>query len=398
MSEELRVNSGERKMVKLGEVCEIINGYAFKSNNYTVSGIRIMRITNVKKGKIIDEDTKFYSKSEYNNIKEYILRENDILISLTGNVGRVGILTKELLPAALNQRVACLRIKNENKLVINYIFQYLNSDKFENACIKDSKGVAQKNMSTEWLKLFEIPLPPLAEQQRIAATLDWVQMIIDAKKQQLDKLDLLVKARFVEMFGDPVRNEKSWTMATLGEIADIRIGPFGTLLHKEDYIVDGHPLINPSHIVGGKIQVDSRLTVSKEKYEELSAYRLYVDDIILGRRGEMGRCAVVKEEGMLCGTGSIIIRPREVVKAYFLKNIISSPSYKKLIKDKAVGGTMMNLNIPIVSSLIFPVLPIDLQKQFIVFSENVDKVRFEISKSLEQTEKLYKALMQRYFE
>ena len=160
----------------------------------------------------------------------------------------------------------------------------------------------------------------------------------------------MVKSRFIELFGDPIRNEKGWPIVTLGEVAEIRIGPFGSLLHKEDYIVGGHALVNPSHIIDGNICTDDKLTVSDEKYEELSAYRLSIGDLVLGRRGEMGRCAVVYEDGLLCGTGSIIIRPKEKMKPYFLQNIISSPGYKRIIEDKAVGVTMMNLNVPIVSS------------------------------------------------
>lgn len=181
------------------------------------------------------------------------------------------------------------------------------------------------------------------------------------------------QSRFIELFGDPIRNEKGWPIVTLGEVAEIRIGPFGSLLHREDYIVGGHALVNPSHIIDGNICTDDNLTVSDEKYEELSAYRLSIGDLVLGRRGEMGRCAVVYEDGLLCGTGSIIIRPKEKMKPYFLQNIISSPGYKRIIEDKAVGVTMMNLNVPIVSSLTIPLLPIDMQEQFIAFMHQTDK-------------------------
>ena len=178
------------------------------------------------------------------------------------------------------------------------------------------------------------------------------------------------------MFGDVINNDRNWPMATMGDVAEIKIGPFGTLLHKEDYIVGGHALVNPSHIVDGKISVDISLTISDEKYEELTAYHLKIDDIVLGRRGEMGRCAVVREEGLLCGTGSLIIRPNDKLKPYFLQTIISNPTYKKIIEDKAVGVTMMNLNVPIVESLRIPMLPIELQNDFIFFMEQVDKSKY----------------------
>ena len=213
----------------------------------------------------------------------------------------------------------------------------------------------------------EIELPTIEQQREIVFQLDSVESIVSLRKQQLSKLDELVKSRFIEMFGDVINNDRNWPMATMGDVAEIKIGPFGTLLHKEDYIVGGHALVNPSHIVDGKIAVDIGLTISDEKYEDLSAYHLKIDDIVLGRRGEMGRCAVVREDGLLCGTGSLIIRPNDRLKPYFLQTIISNPTYKKIIEDKAVGVTMMNLNVPIVESLRVPMLPIELQNDFISF-------------------------------
>ena len=258
-------------------------------------------------------------------------------------------------------------------------------------------GATRQKLTQADMREIEIPLPALNEQHVIVDNLNKIFTLISLRKQQLSKLDELVKSRFIEMFGDVINNDRNWPMATMGDVAEIKIGPFGTLLHKEDYIVGGHALVNPSHIVDGKISVDISLTISDEKYEELSAYHLKIDDIVLGRRGEMGRCAVVKEEGLLCGTGSLIIRPNDRLKPYFLQTIISNPTYKKIIEDKAVGVTMMNLNVPIVESLRVPMLPIALQNDFISFMEQVDKSKFEFQKSLEKLETLKKALMQKYF-
>ena len=250
--------------------------------------------------------------------------------------------------------------------------------------------------TSDFLSL-KIPIPDMATQRHIATVLDKVKALITLRKQQLDKLDELVKARFVEMFGDPVRNDKNWPIVALGELAEIRIGPFGTLLHKEDYIEGGHALVNPSHIVDGKIVIDTQLTISDSKYEELSAYALQKGDIVLGRRGEMGRCAVVHEDGLLCGTGSMIIRPGEQMKPYFLQNILSSPGYKKIIEDKAVGVTMLNLNVPIVSALTVPLLPLDFQKQYVEFMQKIDTQRLTVQQGLDKLETMKKALMQKYF-
>lgn len=181
--------------VKLGDVCEIINGYAFKSNLYEENGIRI---TNVQKGYIEDTEPKFYNLNLKRELNKYMLYEKDLLISLTGNVGRVGILKKEMLPAALNQRVGCIRVLNKSRLDKNYLFNVLNNKLFENECINNSKGIAQKNLSTEWLKEYKINLPSLEEQKNIANKLDKVQKIIDIRKKQIEELDKLIKSQFVE--------------------------------------------------------------------------------------------------------------------------------------------------------------------------------------------------------
>jgi len=158
--------------VRLGDVCEILNGFAFKSEGYRDHGIRIIRISNVQKGAVVDSDPKFYPTNAGNEFVQYMLRANDLLVSLTGNPGRVGLVPVELLPAALNQRVACLRPLDENRLSTRYLFYLLDADRFERACVNSSYGMAQKNLSTEWLKEYQITLPSLQEQRCIVAKLD----------------------------------------------------------------------------------------------------------------------------------------------------------------------------------------------------------------------------------
>ena len=258
-------------------------------------------------------------------------------------------------------------------------------------------GATRQKLNQAEMRKMEIPLPPLDEQRRIAAVLDKVSGLIAKRREQLDKLDELVKARFVEMFGDPVSNPYNWEKVPLSELADIRIGPFGSLLHKEDYIEGGHPLVNPSHIIDGKIVIDEKLTVSHQKYIELEAYHLKAGDVVMGRRGEMGRCAVVSQEGLLCGTGSLLIRPKGKVTADYIQKIISFPSFKKMIEDLAVGQTMPNLNVPIVSAFKIIKPPMQVQENYYTLVTQVDKSKLTIQQSLDKLEVLKKALMQQYF-
>lgn len=244
----------------------------------------------------------------------------------------------------------------------------------------------------------KLPNYTVAEQHQIAKILDKVTDLIDKHKKQLQKLDELVKARFVEMFGDPVSNPYGWEKISLCELADIKIGPFGSLIHKEEYIEGGYALINPSNIIDGKISIDTKLTVSKIKYDELNSYHLRVGDLILGRRGEMGRCAIVEKEGLICGTGSLRIRTKGKVTSDYLQKIISFPSFKKTIEDMAVGQTMPNLNVSIVSGFQIIMPPLEVQQQYYSFIELIDGLKTQIQENIEKIETLKKALMQKYFE
>ena len=129
----------------LGNIVDIINGYAFKSSEYVSEGIRIIRIANVQKGYIEDEMPAYYPLDRETEISKFKLYNGDLLISLTGNVGRVAILTDDFLPAALNQRVACLRIKHDAKADLQFLFTLMNHDDFEKDCIRYAGGIAQKN-------------------------------------------------------------------------------------------------------------------------------------------------------------------------------------------------------------------------------------------------------------
>ena len=169
------------------------------------------------------------------------------------------------------------------------------------------------------------------------------------------------------------------------------------MLHKEDYITGGHALVNPSHIVDGKIAPDDKLTISDEKYDELSAYHLRTGDVVMGRRGEMGRCAVVEQPGLLCGTGSLLIRTNGDLSADYIQKIISFPSFKRTIEEMAVGQTMPNLNVPIVSAFQIIKPPKSVQNQYYSFVAQVDKSKAVVQKALDKAQLLFDSLMQKYF-
>ena len=252
-----------------------------------------------------------------------------------------------------------------------YVVQYMHLEMY-------FTGATIPHIYFKDYKAEQFNLDAMERQKEIVASLQKVETFIKVRQQQLQKLDELVKARFVELFGDPISNPHGFDKVDLSELADIKIGPFGSLLHKGDYIEGGYALLNPSHIIDGKIAPDSELTVSREKYEELSAYHLKAGDVVMGRRGEMGRCAVVPCDGYLCGTGSLLIRTKGDVTADYIQKIISFPSFKKAIEDMAVGQTMPNLNVPIVSKFQIIKPPIEVQHSYYAFVEQTDKSKLQV--------------------
>ncbi len=317
-------------------------------------------------------------------------RENELSITVAarGTIGFTAIRREPFLPVVRLITV----VPDLSTVSERYLYYALRN------CKPASSGTSIPQLTVPDIKKNEIELYSLSVQETIADKLDAVGRVIELRQQQLQKLDDLVKARFIELFGDPISNPHGFDKVDLSELADIKIGPFGSLLHKEDYIEGGYALLNPSHIIDGKIAPDSKLTVSREKYEELSAYRLKAGDVVMGRRGEMGRCAVVPCDGYLCGTGSLLIRTKGDVTADYIQKIISFPSFKKAIEDMAVGQTMPNLNVPIVSSFQIIKPPIEVQHSYYAFVEQTDKSKVAIQKALDEAQLLFDSLMQKYFE
>ena len=250
----------------------------------------------------------------------------------------------------------------------------------------------------KFLKEARISLPDdIAEQRRIADILDKADAIRRKRQQSLKLIDELVKSQFIEMFGDPVKNPMGWEVKSIEEFSIVKIGPFGSLLHAEDYIENGVPLINPSHIIDEKIRPDISLTISSQKFQAMPAYALRKNDVVLGRRGEIGRCAVVGDGEFLCGTGSMYIRVEHSYHPLVLQKILAHESMRALLTDKAVGITMKNLNAGIIAKQLVPRPPIALQNEFARFAEQADKSKFAMQRQLREIEILSSALKQKFF-
>lgn len=377
------------KSITIGDACEVLNGYAFKSEKYIESGIRVIRISNVQKGYIEDNTPAFYP-IDSTGLEKYMLEENDLLISLTGNVGRVALLSKDFLPAALNQRVACLRLKTD-KITKGYLYHILNSDFFEQQCVNSSKGVAQKNMSTEWLKEYSIPLYSIKKQTEISSILDAVQLIISKRKIQLIKLDEIIKARFVEMFGE-CKNRIS--MADLCSI--ITDGTH----QPPKFQLTGIPFILVSNLSENKVTYNTEKYISDETYEELyKRTPIEKGDILLSTVGSYGHPAVVVEDRKFLFQRHIAyLKPKqELINSIYLHSAILSPYIQKQIEERVKGIAQKTLNLSEIRKISVPVPNMDLQTQFADFVNQIDKSKVVIQKHLEKAQLLFDSLMQEYF-
>jgi type I restriction enzyme M protein len=187
--------------VPLSEVARVKNGFAFKSEEYVDKGLRVMRIKNVQKAKVIDDDPKFMAAERAQEFADYVLKAGDILMSLTGNVGRVGRLEREHEPALLNQRVAQIEILDHNRVDADFLFAMLNTDQFELDAIQAATGVAQANLSSKWVADYKIPLPPLDVQKEIVAALATCQVEIARLQKAISLQEQHIKQAVARVWG-----------------------------------------------------------------------------------------------------------------------------------------------------------------------------------------------------
>lgn len=379
--------------IKIGDVCDILNGYAFKSENYVDSGIRIIRISNVQKGYIEDSTPAFYSFDTM-GLSKFMLEEGDLLMSLTGNVGRVAILEKELLPAALNQRVACLRLKS-NKITKSYLFHFLNSNFFEQQCIMASNGVAQKNMSTEWLKDYEIPLYTPNQQEEIVTVLNAAQSILSSRRQQLQKLDELVKARFIEMFGDPVVNKKGWDAEILNNLCNgIGDGLHGTPEYDD---AGKYAFINGNNLMNGAIEVTP--STKMVNAETFGKYYIEISEnaILLSINGTLGKLAFYNGEEIILGKSACYCNLKSEINREFVYGVMQTNAFSNFLERNATASTIKNVGLKAIREFRLILPPEGLQKQFVKFSKQVDKSKAVAQKALDEAQLLFDSLMQKYF-
>ena len=372
---------------KLGELVQVLNGYAFKSSLYENQGIRVLRITNVQKGNIVDDDPKYYPLSLTDEIRNYLLKESDLLMSLTGNVGRVGLLTKEMLPAALNQRVACLRILS-NSLNLGFLFHYLNSDKFEQDAVLSAKGIAQKNMSTEWLKDYKLPLPPISVQQLIVSELDKINELIRLEKEQLKDYDNLAQSIFYEMFGD-----EKYERRKLKNIVKVKSGQVSPL--EDPYCDMVH--VGPANIESNTGRLINLKTAKEENL--ISGKYLFDSSMVLYSkiRPNLNKVTIADFEG-ICSADMYPLIPSKSIDKKFLLFILKQKEFLSyaIANSGRANIPKINREALLEYSTILP--PLSLQLQFAERLALIEQQKAEIQNTIADLETLLASRMQYWFD
>ena len=376
---------------RLGDICTFVGGGtpSKKNPNFYNGSIpwATVRDMNVR---VIKTTEHSITPDAVQQSATNIIPKGEVVISTHVGLGKVCFLGQD---TAINQDLKAV-IPNGG-LSRRYLYYWFTSKADE--LIANGKGATVKGVTLDFVKNLKIQVLPARDQEVVSDTLDKVNHIIELADAQVSRLNQLVKSQFVEMFGEPVSNPKKWNVKRISEFADVRIGPFGSLLHKEDYIQGGHPLVNPSHMVDGTIVPDNDLTLSDSKYKELVAYQLRLNDVVIARRGEIGRCALVEKEGFFCGTGSMFVRIKKDCRADYLQRVISYPTFAARLEDAAVGITMKNINAGMIEDCPIPLPPLAIQREFAAFVAKVDKLAFAARQRRDTARKLYRAKIQEFF-
>ncbi len=378
----------ERKKIK--EVADVIGGSTPKTNVEEYWGGNNYWVTpaELDGSKYIEKTVRCITSNAVDKTNLTLMPSGTVLLSSRAPIGKVCI-TKA--PMYCNQGFKNLICKELLYNEFAYYFLKHNVDYLQSL----GTGATFKEISKKVVENVTIPVPPLSEQQHIVEELDLLSSIIEKKKTQLRELDNLAQSLFYEMFGD----NADCSTKKIKDIAIVKIGPFGSSLHKSDYVSGGTPLINPIHMSEGKILPDENFTITNEKKKELETYLLQTNDIIFGRRGDIGRCALVtrKENGYLCGTGSLFVRFQVNINPIYCINYLSTRFVKDYLVQNAKGATMLNLNSKIIENVPMLLPSLDLQNQFASKIEAIEHQKELIKQSIKEVETLFNSRMDYYF-
>jgi type I restriction enzyme S subunit len=388
---------------RLGDITTLITkgttpttlGYEFQ--NIGVNFLKIECFDD--NGNFIADKVAHVSEECNQKLKRSQLQSGDILFSIAGAIGRVAIVTEEMLPANTNQALAIIRIKNED-IYLPYVKLILTSPIVKEQFEKKKQGVAQLNLSLKDISDLYIPIPDKKKQIEYANLFDKIYKIIRERKQEIQKLDELIKARFVEMFGDCKTNPKAWKTRHLEEVAEVGSSK---RVFVEELQETGIPFYRGTEVgvlAEGKT-VDPELFITEEHYKSLckATGTPQMGDLLMPSICPDGRIWVVNtntpfyfKDGRVLWVHDIVPSYNPIFLLYTLKDRIMT-DYSSI----ASGTTFAELKIFALKKCQIFDVPIELQNQFADFVTQVDKSKVAVQKALDETQLLFDCLMQEYF-
>ena len=376
------------KIEKLPEICKIQYGYPFDSALFSEKeGNPLIRIRDVVRGY-----TETYTTEKCSD--EYLVNQGDILIGMDG---MFNVAKWKGGQAFLNQRV-CRLIPGE-KIDSDYLYYFMPKalKKIEEA----TPFVTVKHLKAKQLNNIKVPLVPLMLQKQIAQQLVTIDHLMGLRKEQLQKLDELVKSRFIEMFGDPVINSKNYPIRKLSDYIDsLTSGSRGWAKYFDDNGKEW--FITIKNVKDGKILLDNMQKISPPNNAEARRTKVKNGDLLISITADLGRTAVVSDDiekhGAYINQHLTCVRlNRNTVNPKYISFYLESEAGKRQFEAKNQSAVKAGLNFNAIKNLLIVVPSLMKQNQFVDFRENIDKSKLAIQKSLDDLETLKKSLMQQYF-
>ena len=398
-------NLKEWNIENLQNIVFFQEGPGVRNNQYTQQGVKLLNVANLKNGEVFLDNTERYISEEeaYGKYKHFLAEEGDLIIASSGIKveyfdRKMGFVKKEHLPLCMNTSTIRFKTLDKEHLNIKYFAYFLKTNYFKKQISRLITGSAQLNFGPSHLRKIKVIVPPINIQNKIVQVLDKAQELIDKRKEQIEALDELVKSKFIEMFGDPITNQKNWEITTIGKIVtDVRYGT-------SKPAVDGgkYPYIRMNNITySGYLDLDNLKYIDIED-EELEKCIVRKGDVLFNRTNSaelIGKTCVFNLDKPMIIAGYIIrIRLINEVLPIYLSMFLNSDYGKILLRGMAKGAVnQANINAQELKSIKIAKPPIELQNQFADFVKQVDKLKSEMEKSLKELEDNFNALMQRAF-
>ena len=381
---------------KLGDVCQKKIDTIKSTYKGDINYIDISSVDNQRKEII---QTQIMSFEDAPSRAKQLVFPGDILVStVRPNLNAVALVTEgfdSITVASTGYCVLRCLSNTDNK----YVFYFCQSPAFIENMVAQATGASYPAVTSSIVKECSIPLPPLEEQRKIAAVLDKVSDLIAKRRQQLEKLDLLVKARFVEMFGDPVSNPMGWEETTIGKACYyIKDGPHKSLVDvgKES----GYPFISVRNIVNGKIDFSTAKYISEKDYQEsIRKCNPQKGDILYSKGGTTGIAKLIDVDIKFANWVHVaVLKFNNSLNGIFFENMLNS-NYCYIQSQKLTKGIAnRDLVLSAIAQINIYKPSIELQRKFANFVNQTGQTKTKVNESLEKLETLKKALMQKYFE